>query len=33
LRRLFFLGACGQIEQRLRAGVVRAWQYTLMRTL
>jgi hypothetical protein len=29
----FLLSACGQIEQRLRAGVVRAWQYTLMRTL
>ena len=29
----FFCSSCGQNEQQLRAGVVRAWQYTLMRTL
>ena len=27
---VFLLNACGQNEQQLRAGVVRAWQYTLM---
>jgi hypothetical protein len=28
-----FFCSCGQNEQQLRAGAVRAWQYTLMRTL